>query len=293
MRIKRGISLLILSLSFLFAMQMISSAACNLDVVLINQDPYPAIPGDYVDVVFQINGVDNPDCGIVKFEVKEDFPFSLDPSSENPVTIRSGTYERKYSSFFIAPYKIRVNEDALDGDMPLEVSFSSSVGAKIEKLKSFNINVDDSRADFEIFVKNYDSTTNIMTLEVLNIGENDIEALTIEIPKQEHIEIKGPNRNIVGDLDSNEYTTADFEAISGGGNIGLNLFYTDIINVRRNVTEILVFDPEYFEGRTGSQKTSIWTYIIILLIVGGAGYWWYRRRKKNHAKKFHLLNHSI
>lgn len=103
---KRGI--IIAFLISIFLLPTISALACNLDVNLINQDPYPAIPGDYVDVVFQITGVDNPECGTISFEVKEEFPFSLDPGETNPITLKAGVYERKYSSFFIAPYKIRV-----------------------------------------------------------------------------------------------------------------------------------------------------------------------------------------
>ena len=139
----------------MFLFPVVSAAACNLDVNLINQDPYPAIPGDSVDVVFQITGVDNPDCNIVSFEIKEDFPFSLNPGEKNPIEIRAGTYERRYSSFYIAPYEIRVDDNALDGDNPIEVGFSSS-RSELIKLKEFDINIEDSRADFEVFVKNYD-----------------------------------------------------------------------------------------------------------------------------------------
>src|SRR6056297_446729 len=53
------------------------STACNLNVSLINQDPYPVLPGNYVEVVFQVSGVDNTDCKGAKFELLEDYPFSL------------------------------------------------------------------------------------------------------------------------------------------------------------------------------------------------------------------------
>jgi hypothetical protein len=275
----KGVKFIGFILLAVFIMPMISAAACGLEVSLINQDPYPAIPGEYVDVVFQITGVDNPECGVVEFEVKESFPFTLDPTEENPITVRSGVYDRKFSSFYIAPYEIRVDADALDGDNPIEVFFSSTK-SNIENIKEFNINVQDTRVDFEVFIKDYNPATKIMTFELLNIEESDIEALTVEIPKQDNIEVKGPNRNIVGDLDSNEYTTAEFEAISKGGAIELKIIYTDSINVRRTIDKTVYFEPSYFEGRNGNNGIGIGTYIFILVVVGVIGFWWYRRRKK-------------
>lgn len=284
--IKRGILLFIL---IILVAPMIL-ATCNLDVNLINQDPYPAIPGDYVDVVFQITGVDNPACGVVEFEIKEEYPFSLDPDKENPISIRAGTYERGYSSFYIAPYKIRIDSDAIDGDNPIEVGYSST---DIELLKEFNINVEDSRADFEIFVKDYKPSTNIMTLEILNIEENDVEALTIEIPKQDNIEIKGPNRNVVGDLDSNEYTTAEFEAISSGGDIKLTILYTDSINARRSLEKTINFDPSYFTGRKSDQKgVNAGTWVVIVIVVIVLIWWWHKRKKKKRHAQHHARHHA-
>jgi len=276
-------------LASLMLAQFVSAAACSLDVSVINQDPYPAIPGEYVKVVFKITGVENPDCKSVSFEVKEKFPFTLNPGTSNPISINAGTYNSQYSSYYLAPYDIRVSEDALNGNNKLEVELKSSTSAgatPVAQLKDFDINVEDSIADFEVFIKDYKPATNIMTLEILNIGENDVQAVTIEIPKQHYIEIKGPNRNIVGDIDSNEYTTADFEATSDGGNILLNVYYTDSIDVRRNITKTIFFDPAYFEGRAADAgTTSGWTYLVILLIIVGASYWGYKKYKARKHKK--------
>ena len=267
---------------------IISAEACSLEISMINQDPYPAIPGDYVKVVFQIDGLSNPSCGLVNFQVKEEFPFSVDPSSPNPIEVRSGTYSRKYSSFYIAPYKIRVNENALNGNNPIEVAYTTG-GSATEILKDFNIYVEDSRADFEIHIKNYDYTTKTLTFEILNIEDVDVEALTLEIPKQENIQIKGANKKVIGDLDSNEYTTADFEATMEDGDMEIKIIYTDIINVRREITKNVTFDSSYFLERNNSKKKQpIWLYIIIGVVV--LWYIWMRIRKARKKKK--RIEHS-
>jgi hypothetical protein len=274
----------VFAIFLILALSFISAESCNLNVTLLNQDPYPAIPGESVKVVFQINGVSNPSCGNVNFRVKENFPFTVDPSSENPITITSGTYLPSYSSFYLAPYKIRINKDSLEGDIPIEVLFSSDGQQKVTQYKEFNINVKDVKADFEVYVKDYNENTETFTLELLNIAESDVEALTIEIPKQDNVEIRGANRVVVGSLDSNEYTTADFEGILKEGDIKLNIFYTDSIHERRSLNKTISFDPLTFDG-LNKNKTSqpIWFYIIILLVIAFVVWRIIKSRKK---KKF-------
>lgn len=265
----------------IFGFSLVSSVACDLDISMINQDPYPATPGDYVKVVFQIDGVENPECGLVSFEVKENYPFSLDPGTTNKVTVNSGTYSRTFSSFYLATYKLRVDNNALNGDNPIEVVYGSNGAANL--LKEFDIYVEDTKADFEVYVKDYNYATKELTFEILNIEEADVEALTIEIPKQEGVNIKGANRVVVGDLDSNEYTTADFEATfpEGETKILLDILYTDSINVRRTLQKEVTFDSIYFEGRGEKKGGTIW----IILILAGVGWFFWRRHKKHQMKK--------
>ncbi len=277
--------MLFLTFSFLISL---ASATCDLDVTLLNQDPYPAVPGDYVDLVFQIDGLENTDCGLITFELLEKYPISFNPGEDTKQTIKGGTYTKDHSSFFMAPYTVRVDENALDGDNTIEVGFSDSESApNTFQTKQFNLNVENVKALFEIFVKDYQSATREITFQILNIEENDIYSLTMEIPKQENIEVKGSNRNIVGDLDSNDYTTTSFEATPKDGEITLNLIYTDEINERRIISQKVNFDSSYFEGRITDQKKTSWTQIILwILIVVGFGVYVYKRQKnKKKARR--------
>ena len=276
---EKVIKSLVVLLTLLFTLGFVAAEVCDLSVSLINQDPYPAIQGDYVKVVFQIDGLENTECGTVTFEIKEDYPISLDPSVENPITLNSGTYQRNYGSFYLAPYKLRIDENALDGENPIEIHYSTKTSSNI--IETFEINVEDTRADFEVHVKDYDYDTKELTFEILNIEKVDVEALTIEIPKQENIEIKGTNRIVVGDLDSNEYTTTDFEAVLPQEEIkiNINLFYTDAINVRRELQKVVEFDSSYFTERNKNRISQpYWLYALIILII--AFFVWRRIKKK-------------
>ncbi|MGY4884147.1 MAG: hypothetical protein ACP5NZ_01055 [Nanobdellota archaeon] len=278
-----GILIALLAMIYSFSI-MVSAEPCNLQISLINQDPYPAIPGDYVKVVFQIDGISNPECGTVTFGVKEDYPVYLDPNVQNPITINSGIYQKNYGTFYLAPYKLRVDENALDGDNPIEIYYATRTASSV--VKEFDINVEDIRADFEVYVKDYNYNTNELTLEILNIAEADVNALRVEIPKQDNVNIKGANRVVVGDLDSNEYTTADFEAIlpEGETNMLLNISYEDAIGTTREIQKVVDFDSSYFMDRNkDKKKTPYWLFGIIILIIVIVV--WRKIKKKKREKE--------
>jgi hypothetical protein len=282
---KKIVSLILVLM--IFSVSGVVAEKCNLQVSMINQDPDIALQGEYVKLVFQLDGIANSECGQVVFELVENYPISFD-AGETPIrTVNSGTYAKDFSSFLLATYKVRVDADAVDGDNPIEVRYKYS-GNEAYETKQFNLNVEDTRADFEIHVQSYNPSTKTITFEILNIGKSDIQALTVEIPKQDNIEIKGSNINIVGDLDSNEYTTADFEATPDKGELNIKLTYTDSINERRTIAENVYFDPEYFEGRIADEQGSnTGLYIFILIIVGLIGYYFYRSHKKKKAREMH------
>lgn len=280
---KKGLLIAILIVS-VFVISHIDALPCNLNVQLVNQDPYPAVPNDYVEVVFQITGVDNPECGLIQFELVNKFPFEIQGNKTK--TINGGTYVKDYNSNWIIPYKIFINADAVDSTEDLEARYFSASSGSDATSKKFPIKIEDSLADFELSVKDYSFDTKELTLEILNIADVDIEALTIEIPKQDNVDVRGANRVVVGDLDSNEYTSADFKADLTDGPIKLNLLYTDAIGVRREMAKEVNFDSSYFVKRPDEQSsTSTWYYIIILLIIVLIVWWIIKKRKKKKEQR--------
>lgn len=232
--------------------------------------------------MFQLDGVSNPDCKDVFFELKEDYPLSFDPGFNSRITTEGGTYAKDFSSYLIIPYEARIDRDALDGDTPIEVQFGT-VSGSVSFSEEFNLNIKEVRVDFEIFVKDYNPATNLLTLEILNIGKNDIEALTVEIPEQENIRVKGAPRNVVGSLDSNDFTTAEFEAVPSEGNINLRIYYTDETNARRSLNKTVQFNPKYFEGN-GDESRGTFIYAVVIMIIAAVAYYFYRRHKKHKRK---------
>jgi len=276
-----GLTFLIIGI---FSLNFVSSLSCNLNAKLINQDPYPAIPGEYVKLVFQLDGVSNPECGNTYFELIEEYPINFDPGVGSFIEVISGTYSQDFSSYLIAPFRVRVDKDALDGENEISVRFASNYIHNSENfftIEKFNLTIEDSRTDFEVNIKDYSYADKTLTFEILNIGEHDVEALTIDIIQQENIIIKGPNRNIVGSLDSNEDTTFNFEATPKEGSIILDISYNDKNNVRRTLQKTIFFDSTYFTDRAGEEGgRSIWSYLLYLIIILAIYYFWKKRKVK-------------
>ena len=88
--------------------------------------------------------------------------------------------------------------------------------------------------DFEIEVKSFSPQNKRLTLQILNIGKTNIKAVRLVIPPQKDITIFETNSVIAGDLDSNDYTSVDFNAVPKAGNIKLEIYYTDILGIRRD-----------------------------------------------------------
>jgi len=273
----------VITLLLIFSIGLVAAEACSLNATLLNQDPYPAVPGDYVKLVFQLEGIEDPDCSDITFNLLSDYPIEFNPGESGLKTFRKVDYIKDYESNILITYEVRVNKNALDGANPVEVRMQSRGASPISKI--FNIEVEDVKAEFEVYVKDYSYATNEMTLEILNIESSDVEALSVEIPKQDSIEVKGANRIVVGDLDSNEYTTADFEASPSDGEFKISLIYSDTINTRRTIEKMVKFDSLYFTNRKADQKTTSMTTYIIWIVILALLLWWVVRKFKKKKKK--------
>lgn len=278
-----GVTLIVLSL------MGIIQAACTLDLSLVNQDPYPVSPGENLKIIFQVEGTANSECGQVGLKIVENFPFSVDPVSKPFQTIQSGTFVKDYSGNWVVPFTLRIDEDAREGTTKLEVELSQGGNFLGALVKSFDIEIEEVQTEFEIHVKDYSKSKQTITLEILNVGGSDVDALSIEIPNQENLEILGNNKNIIGVLDANEYTTTTFQANANSGELTFIVKYNDITGTRRTHEEKTLFDatPFTLKEQNGQKSTGLTTTIILLILAGVVVYWYYKKQK--HKKRIAAL----
>jgi hypothetical protein len=280
---KKGV---LISVFLIVLLAGVVSATCDLSVNLLNQDPYPATPGDYVKVVFQMNGTQTTDCDKVFLDVVPKYPFSLD-SSDSKVVVTGGNFINNYATYILVAYKLRVDKNAVDGDNKLTVNYGMEGKTSATLTKDFNINIKDARTDFEVSVQSYDAAKNTVTFGVINVGKYDAESLTLEIPAQENIKPKGSNIAIVGSLNSNDDTTASIEATPKAGEITLNLSYNDQNNVRRTLEKKVYFTSNFIENGivpTTRDKFFYMFWVLLAVFVLYLVWGWYQRRKARNSK---------
>jgi len=121
---------ILLLLPFAYAIEIstsstnIESQYADLYVSVLKYEPYPVGPGEYFDLWLQIENKGLSDAKNIKFELQPKYPFSLDTNEES---------EREFSlilshSSAIARYRVRVDENAVEG--PSLVHYSYSINSK-------------------------------------------------------------------------------------------------------------------------------------------------------------------
>ncbi len=270
----------------------ISSATCILTPSLVNQDPISAVPGEVVKLVFQITGTENPECGNINLEFVETYPFVLDSGYSKIQTIKGGTYQRDFNSFWIVPYKVRVDSNTLDGDHKLSLKTWINSESQFAKITEFNISIKEVSTDFVVTLDSYSFSTKKLVIGLLNTGKKNAQAITIKFPKQDNALVEGGDIKILGDLDSNEDTTVTFDADLSSGPIHIEIEYNDEIGVRRKLTKDFSFNDGAFSNTRQESSVPIGSIFLWVIIIGIIAYLFISRRKaRKHIQ--HLTRNKI
>lgn len=127
----------------------------NLQIQLLKYDPYPAEPGQYLHVYFNVENIGLRDAERVTFEILPEFPFSLD-ESEN-ATRYFGKIDAADNVNF--DYQLRVSPNAVEGWNELKLRYTIGGNVWIEKT-------------FDIYVQTPDS---IISIESVRTTPSEIE----------------------------------------------------------------------------------------------------------------------
>ena len=210
----------------------------------------PAMPGERVEVIFQVFERSGP-CDGLSFQVLPEYPFSLSRGDDDLIEAPGRRWSSSgYKRDIVVAYKLEVDADARDGWHDLKVRFAERDVLERHRSRDVEIKVEDVRTEFELGIRDYNYDNGEITLEILNVGKNDVEALVLEIPQQQSIGLIGNNRNIIGILDSNEDTSARFRVSDvEEGEMDVLIRYNDVINERREVNKSLYFNPDMYMER--------------------------------------------
>ncbi|MEM0230618.1 MAG: hypothetical protein QXW00_02125 [Candidatus Woesearchaeota archaeon] len=185
---------------------------CVLSVNLVQQDPYPAIPGEYVDLLFQVSGVDNSNCNGTKFMVVPQYPFSSD-TNDTVRMLSSYVYVPGVAGIaWNIPYRLRVDKDAVSGMNEITVKYGDGNDWTSYMTKTFNVSVTDYRTSFDAVVQ--DVSGSQVSIAIANTGVNTANAMIVRIPPQENFMVEGPsNGQMVGNLAGGDYSVVSFSIV--------------------------------------------------------------------------------
>ena len=294
-----------------------ASSSNGMSVTMLKYTPYPANPGEYIDIWIQAQFYGTSSPLNTTFVLKPTFPFSLDP---NESAVKS--FGKIGTGTVVLHYKVRIDKDAIAGDNELDLGYSSGGGMDNAFLITpLNIQIQNAQTDFDLVVQ--DSSSSGTSIGIANIGENTANSLIAKIPEQPNFRVTGTtNGQILGNLNAGDYTLATFQVTQTNprnNTLEIELDYTDAIGIRRTIIKDVTIGAPAGTDYTGNftrsfqenasnfreyngqaiingqrvnfQRNSIlnnawfWIVIAIIILTGGfVGYSTYKR--KHHIGNF-------
>jgi hypothetical protein len=285
---------LLFILTFVIQSPFIKSASesdrCNLDVSLVNQDPYPATPDDYLNVLLQVTGVGTTNCGGARVSLDLSYPFSMD-SDNNLQVLQANTYNKDgFKDVWNIPYKLRVDKNALEGNSQLTVKYApGNWDSNAYLTKKFNISIKNYQTNFDAVIQDFSS--NQVSIALANTGKYTANAVVVRIPQQENYVVSSSDGQMVGNLDSGDYTLVSFSLIPKNQiqnrtqpntkkDLLIQVYYTDNLGERRIVNMTLPMNMQSFTSSnltssnltryTAQKKSSFpwfWLILVVVLVV--------------------------
>jgi len=277
----------------------IMSGAVSLKTVFVSQDPYPAEPNSYVNLLFKLENWGTVKAENVFFELVPEYPFSLDPGANTIIEIGTVNALQTDTNALLLRYKVKVDKDAVEGDNEIGVKYGFGDGSTFY-VKTFNVTVSNPQTDFDVVMQG--TTSGSTTLAIANIGSNTAYSVIVTIPNQPSFTVQGVSSSIVGNLNAGDYTLASFQIASTTsafnqsaagrvafnrsafqgenslnrsaplGNLLVQISYTDTLGIRRTIQKEVnagslasgTLSSQFSTtGRSSMQLTDGLTYIAI------------------------------
>lgn len=157
------------------------------DSYFVRQIPDPAEPGSYVELRWKIEnlGTDSTD-GLI-FQLDPKYPFYLDEGERSEKKIGELSERQVGANAYILYYKLRVDDDAVEGNNEVELRYSRDGGDTWIKLPPFQVRVEshDILLNIEEVKVTPEETSPgermSLEMEIQNIAPSAVKNLKIEL----------------------------------------------------------------------------------------------------------------
>jgi len=236
-----------------------------IDVLMMRQDPYPAVPGQKVTLLFKIENSGWVDAANFTMNLTPSsllYLFSEGDKTRNLGIIRSTEYGK---AAFLVEYELGVSHLATDDEAQFEVKYTFNTG-KIHTVKEMNVTIEDPTTDFHLMTEQI--SEHMARLVMTNIGDKDAKAVNLVM--------NGTHKYQIGNIIVGNYTSKTIY-FPGEGDVEFELQYTDTANTRRILHKTVNFyshdleDVDIFSQSSGSSTTvyvvNIGSYPIYSVVV--------------------------
>ncbi|HJX50543.1 MAG TPA: hypothetical protein VJ438_03720 [Candidatus Nanoarchaeia archaeon] len=286
--------ILIIATILLISMPHFISAADSapaINTILLNQDPDPVQQGDVVELRFKIENSGIKTTEDVVVEILPKYPFSL-YTGESIRKIGKLQSSQVGSDYVIVDYKLKVDESASQGDNEIELV-----------LRVGTIEFSYTNNEFMVDIQKYSApqlkayiiqntalqpmTKGIVTIELANIDISDVKFLQFTLlPSNDYQLVSSSNYIYMGDIDSDDTESEDFEIFvgdikDGKVNIPIKLEYQDTNENNFEKQIDLSFNVYTSDelSKYGLKQTNYTLYVIIAIIILIIAYIFWKRRK--------------
>ncbi|HIH87342.1 MAG TPA: hypothetical protein HA304_05515 [Methanosarcinales archaeon] len=215
------------------------SDVTGVSVSLVNQDPYPAIAGDIVDIYLGIENIGGESAGNLVVELEPEYPFTLvtgEPAVQNIGTIKS---YQKDNYMKIITYTIKVDSDASAGSYDITVKYYEP-GDSLVTEKSIRIDVKNKEMAEIIHIDKTNlvpGKQNSLKFTINNVGNAPLKDMTFSWVNEDKIilPVGSDNTKYIKSVDIGESVELDYQVIAdynadpGLYELKLFLFYDDPI----------------------------------------------------------------
>jgi len=176
----------IFTILFLSMVKAQTIEAPQINITLMNQDPDPVGPGEYVEIRFKIyNNYAGTEAKNFQLELDPIYPFSLDPNEKALRDIGTLPALGDGGNVIVVKYKVRVDDNAVEGSNPIKLKYKHD---NIDWItREFNINVQTIDANLAIIsvatdpskIKPGDKA--IVKIKVKNMADSTMKDITMKL----------------------------------------------------------------------------------------------------------------
>lgn len=204
------------------ATSVVNPESRDIKITLISQEPDPAEPAGYVDLRFKAENWGTKAASNVTLDIIPQYPFSIGSGDSTSKNLGSISGIQLGSEGVIAKFRLKVDENAVDGENEIKVRYKTSSGSEWVTTRAFNISIQSH--DALISIESANSTPRIiapgnealLNIVIKNVASSLLKDIRIRLNLNDtpFAPIDSSNEKTIKNLDAGLKETITFRLIT-------------------------------------------------------------------------------